>query len=234
MKMNRNSNTYTILFSIIMVIIVATILTIVAISLQPAQKRNIKIEKKKNILSALNIQSNAQNATELYDKYVIESFAVNLNGDKVVNIDAFNIDLKKELKKDEENQLWPVYVCATEDGTKYLFALYGKGLWGPIWGYIALNDDLNSVYGVYFDHKSETPGLGAEISTQDFQNQFKNKTLFNENNMFISIDVVKSGAGNNPFAVDAVSGGTITSNGLRDMIKICMTAYLGYIEKNKK
>ncbi|MDD3740647.1 MAG: NADH:ubiquinone reductase (Na(+)-transporting) subunit C [Bacteroidales bacterium] len=232
--MNRNTNTYTLLFSVIMVIVVATILTIVAISLQPAQKRNIKIEKKKNILSALNIPSDARNATELYDKYIIESFAVNLEGDKVANIDAFNIDLKKELKKNGEEQLWPVYICSTEEGNKYLFALYGKGLWGPIWGYIALNDDLNSVYGVYFDHKSETPGLGAEISTQDFQNQFKNKTLFDQNDIFISIDVVKSGAGENPFAVDAVSGGTITSNGLRDMIKSCMTAYLGYIEKNKK
>jgi len=216
-----------------MVVVVATLLTIVAISLQPAQKRNLEIEKKRNILSAINVSSNVENVAKLFDTHIKESFAVDLKGEKVPDVIAFDIDLKKELKKDKGDQVWPVYICETEDGKKYLFALYGKGLWGPIWGYIALNDDLNSVYGVYFDHKSETPGLGAEISAPLFQQQFRNKKLFNEKGKFVSIIVVKTGAGDDPFAVDAISGGTITSNGVKDMIDVCFTAYLSFIENNK-
>ncbi len=232
--MNRNSNSYTLIFSVIMVVAVASILTFVAVSLQPAQKKNLDIEKKRNILAALNIVTNTDNAVELFDSHVIESFAINIKGERISDINAFDIDLKKELKKDSDKQVWPVYICETDDdGRKYLFALYGKGLWGPIWGYISLNEDLNSVYGVYFDHKSETPGLGAEISTTEFQDQFRDKEIFDTDDKFVSIDVVKSGVADNSHAVDAISGGTITSNGLRDMIKTCMTAYLSFIEKNK-
>ena len=174
--MNRNSNSYTLIFSVIMVVAVASILTFVAVSLQPPQKKNLDIEKKRNILAALNIVTNTDNAVELFDSHVIESFAINIKGERISDINAFDIDLKKELKKDSDKQVWPVYICETDDdGRKYLFALYGKGLWGPIWGYISLNEDLNSVYGVYFDHKSETPGLGAEISTTEFQDQFRIK-----------------------------------------------------------
>ena len=232
--MNRNSNSYTLIFSVIMVVAVASILTFVAVSLQPPQKKNLDIEKKRNILAALNIVTNTDNAVELFDSHVIESFAINIKGERISDINAFDIDLKKELKKDSDKQVWPVYICETDDdGRKYLFALYGKGLWGPIWGYISLNEDLNSVYGVYFDHKSETPGLGAEISTTEFQDQFRDKEIFDTDDKFVSIDVVKSGVADNSHAVDAISGGTITSNGLRDMIKTCMTAYLSFIEKNK-
>jgi len=217
-----------------MVVAVASILTFVAVSLQPPQKKNLDIEKKRNILAALNIVTNTDNAVELFDSHVIESFAINIKGERISDINAFDIDLKKELKKDSDKQVWPVYICETDDdGRKYLFALYGKGLWGPIWGYISLNEDLNSVYGVYFDHKSETPGLGAEISTTEFQDQFRDKEIFDTDDKFVSIDVVKSGVADNSHAVDAISGGTITSNGLRDMIKTCMTAYLSFIEKNK-
>lgn len=232
--MDTNSNKYTFIYSIVMVVVVATILTLVAVGLKPAQKRNVELEKKKNILSALNIESTTDNVESLYDEYVVENYAINVNGEQIEGADAFNIKLKAELRKSESEQQWPVYVAKTKDGaTKYIFTLYGKGLWGPIWGYIALDDDLNTVYGVNFDHKQETPGLGSEINTKKFQEQFAGKQIFNESQEFVSIDVLKVETSDNSHAVDAISGGTITSNGLSDMIETCVSAYLGYIEKNK-
>lgn len=233
--MDRNSNKYTFIYAIVMVIVVATILTVIAVSLQPFQRRNVELEKKKNILAAFNVESTPDNVESLYDKFIVETFAVDVNGEKIDGVDAFNVNLKDELKKDPANQQWPVYLAKTDDGEmKYIFPLYGKGLWGPIWGYIALNDDLIEVYGVNFDHKSETPGLGAEINTPAFQEQFKGKRIFNDVHEFVSIDVIKTDASSNDYAVDAISGGTITSYGLRDMINTCLSAYLNYIEKNKK
>jgi len=210
--MDRNSNKYTFIYAIVMVIVVATILTVIAVSLQPFQRRNVELEKKKNILAAFNVESTPDNVESLYDKFIVETFAVDVNGEKIDGVDAFNVNLKDELKKDPANQQWPVYLAKTDDGEmKYIFPLYGKGLWGPIWGYIALNDDLIEVYGVNFDHKSETPGLGAEINTPAFQEQFKGKRIFNDVNEFVSIDVIKTDASSNDYAVDAISGGTITS-----------------------
>lgn len=233
--MDTNSNKYTFIYSIVMVVVVATILTLVAVGLKPAQKKNIELEKKKNILSALNIESTTDNVESLYDEHIVESYAINVKGEKIEGADAFTIKLKAELRKSESEQQWPVYIAKIKDGeTKYIFPLYGKGLWGPIWGYIALNDDFNTVFGVNFDHKGETPGLGAEINTKKFQEQFAGKQIFNESHEFVSIDVLKVETTDNNHAVDAISGGTITSNGLADMIETCVSAYLGYIENNKK
>jgi len=232
--MDTNSNKYTFIYSVIMVVVVAALLTIVALGLQPRQQKNIELEKKRNILSSLNIESTPEVVENLFDKYIIESVTINTAGEKVPKVEAFTINLKDELKKAPEVQSWPLYVAKIDDGsTKYIFALYGKGLWGPIWGYIAMNDDFTTVYGVYFDHKSETPGLGAEISTPAYQKKFANKKIFDESGKFVSVDVIKGGAGNNVYAVDAVSGGTITSNGLRDMLKNCISAYLKFIDENK-
>ena len=233
--MNTNSNTYTFIYAIVMVVVVATILTLVAVGLQPAQRKNIELEKKKSILAALNIESTTDNVESLYDKHIVDLYAVNTKGEKIEGADAFNIILKDELKKPVSEQEWPVYVAVTKDGEpKFVLPLYGKGLWGPIWGYFALNDDMNTVFGVNFDHKSETPGLGSEINTKKFQEQFVGKQIFDENQKFVSIATLKVETSDNLHAVDAISGGTITSNGLSDMIETCLSAYLNFIEKNKK
>ncbi|MCK9255174.1 MAG: NADH:ubiquinone reductase (Na(+)-transporting) subunit C [Bacteroidales bacterium] len=232
--MDTNSNKYTLIYSVVMVFIVAVLLTLVALSLQPRQQQNIEIEKKRNILATLNIETNAKNAEELYEKFIVEEIAVNSLGQILENIDVFNIDMKAELRKDSKDQILPVFVAKTDDGnTQYIFAMSGKGLWGVIWGYVALKEDFTTIYGAYFDHASETPGLGAEIATKTYQNQFKDKVIFNENGDFVSIKVIKGGAGDNPSAVDAVSGGTITSNGLSDMLNTCLSAYLNFINENK-
>ncbi len=233
--MDRNSNKYTFIYAVIMVIVVATILTFVAVSLQPFQKKNVELEKKKNVLAAFNVESNPDNVESLYEEIIVEVFAINVEGEKLDNVDAFKINLKDELRKPPADQQWPIYVAKTQDGDlKYIFPLYGKGLWGPLWGYISFYEDLNHVFGVYFDHKSETPGLGAEISTAEFQKEFIDKSIFDENGNFVSIDLIKTDASDNNHAVDAVSGGTITSHGLRDMLKTCLSAYLKFIENNKK
>lgn len=232
--MDRNSNKYTLIYSVVMVIIVATALTLIAVGLGPRQEKNVSLEKKSNILKTINISSTNEDVEELYDKYIIDALVINRNGERVDGVDAFNISLKEEQAKQPGEQLWPLYVAKIDDGSmKYIFTLNGKGLWGGIWGYLSLNDDLNTVYGVNFDHASETPGLGAEISTPAFQEQFKGKEIF-DGNTFVSIDITKRGAKDNIHAVDAISGGTITSNGVKDMLKDCLSAYMKYIEVNKK
>ena len=116
----------------------------------------------------------------------------------------------------------------------FIIPLRGKGLWGPIWGYIALRDDINTVYGAVFAHKSETPGLGAEINQGFFQEPFRDKKIFNENNEFVSIKVIKGGAPEGSLhGVDGISGGTITSDGVTDMLKERVGRYLPYLEKNR-
>jgi Na+-transporting NADH:ubiquinone oxidoreductase subunit C len=218
-----------------MVIIVAAVLALVAVNLAPRQERNVLLEKKANILKTVNVASEAGNVEELYDKYIIEAFVVNNSGRKSTEADAFNISLREEFAKQSEKQLFPVYIAKLEDSSeKYIFTLDGKGLWGGIWGYISLNDDLNTIYGVNFDHASETPGLGAEISTEEFQAQFKGKKIFNDGDEFVSVGVVKRGAENNIHAVDAVSGGTITSNGVEDMLRNCLSVYMEFIKDERK
>ena len=116
---------------------------------------------------------------------------------------------------------------------KYVFPLSGKGLWGPIWGYLSLDEDLNTVYGAYFDHKSETSGLGAEIATEHFQSQFSGKKIFNSENQFVAVKTNKRGA-QNENEVDAISGATITSTSVSEMLESCLNKYLPYIEKSRK
>ncbi len=233
--MDRNSNSYTFIYSVVMVIIVAAVLALVAVNLAPRQERNVLLEKKANILKTVNVASEAGNVEELYDKYIIEAFVVNNSGRKSTEADAFNISLREEFAKQSEKQLFPVYIAKLDDSSeKYIFTLDGKGLWGGIWGYISLNDDLNTIYGVNFDHASETPGLGAEISTEEFQAQFRGKKIFNDSDEFVSVGVVKRGAENNIHAVDAVSGGTITSNGVEDMLRNCLSLYMEFIKDERK
>ncbi len=132
----------------------------------------------------------------------------------------------------------PIYKVNKDGEIIYIFPLLGTGLWGPIWGNIALSDDLNTIVGVTFDHKGETPGLGSEIITDDFTNQFIGKKIFDDNNQFTSIIVKKGGVktlaqDQQIHGVDAISGGTITCNGVNDMLKDVIESYLPYIEKQK-
>lgn len=233
--MNKQSNLYIIIYASILVIFVAAVLSIVSTSLKSIQEKNVELEKKQNILHSINIISNKKNAESLYSKHITSSYIINYKGKKQEG-DAFIIDLKKEKLKPIEQQRLPVYESRLDDGSKKLIIpLAGQGLWGPIWGYISFNDDNNTVYGVTFSHESETPGLGAQIATPNFQKQFIGKQIFNANEKFVSIKLIKSKKENkNIHQVDAISGGTITSKGLEKMLRNCLSSYEGFLKESKK
>jgi Na+-transporting NADH:ubiquinone oxidoreductase subunit C len=232
--MNRNSNTYTVFYAAIMVVLVAAILATVAMALKPLQKRNFEIEKKQNILSSVNIESTTVNAEQLYAEKIINEYVVNSKGEVVEGENAFTTDLKVQRSKKPEERLLPVFECQTPDGLKYIFPLYGTGLWGPIWGFVALNDDMNTIYGANFDHQGETPGLGAEISTPMFEDPFIGKKIFDESGTLVSIIVAKVGqVAPEEHKVDGISGGTITSKGLEKMLLDDFTTYQEFFKKKK-
>jgi len=231
--MNRNSNSYTVLYAAIMVILVAAILASVSMALKPKQVRNIEIEKKQSILASVNIESTAENAEDLYAENIKNEYVVNVEGNEVEG-DAFTIDLKKEHSKPADQMHLPVFECQTDDGLKYILSLRGTGLWGPIWGFIALDDDMNTIYGANFDHQGETPGLGAEIATTAFEEQFIGKKLFDDTDKLTSIIVAKVGQeAPAEHKVDGISGGTITSKGLEKMLLDDFTSYEEFLNKKK-
>ena len=230
--MDINKNSYTVVFASIMVIIVAAALAYAAIGLKPFQDSNIVLEKKQNILSSVGITIDRENAEAKYSEYIKSEIVLNNKGEEVEG-SAFDIDLSKEMKKDVNTQLLPLFISQIDGATSYIIPLRGKGLWGPIWGFIALKDDLTTVYGAVFDHKGETPGLGTEINQPFFQEPFAGKTIFEGLN-FTSIKVVKVGYSKGDMhAVDGISGGTITSDGVTDMLSERLSMYLAYFEKIK-
>jgi Na+-transporting NADH:ubiquinone oxidoreductase subunit C len=217
-----------------MVIAVATLLSLAATMLQPRQEKNLEIEKKKSMLESIGVPANWENTEELYNQYIKESFVLNTKGETVEGVDAFNVVLRNEQKKPVEQQYLPVFNASPADGEKVIILpVEGKGLWGPIYGYVSLKSDLNTIYGATFDHKGETPGLGAEINTTQFESMFQGKKFF-DNEDFISIQVLKGGARDDDIhGVDAISGGTITSKGLEKMLYDCISKYNDYLIKNR-
>ena len=232
--MNKNSNTYQILYAAVMVLLVGTLLAFIYMALKPKQNENIANDTRKQILSALHIASpDDSQVKEVYEKYVIQDLLVDAEGnivDSAANV-AFNVDMKKNVKL-AERQL-PIMKCKTDDGSiKYVLPVYGAGLWGPIWGYIAVNDDGNTIYGANFSHEGETPGLGARITEQSFQDLFVDKHLFVDGD-FKSVAVLKKGqkATNGAEQIDALTGATITSRGVSDMMADCMAPYEAFLKK---
>jgi Na+-transporting NADH:ubiquinone oxidoreductase subunit C len=239
--MRSFSNTYIFVFSLIMVTIVAVLLSFVSTQLKPLQEMNVQIEKKEDVLRSVGKAEDAAEAedkntyiNEEFAKYITESYVIDFEGNRV-DADAFKImlELTKEIRLPREERNYPVFIYSENGGPKkYVVPVRGKGLWGPIWGYIALEEDLNTISGAVFDHKGETPGLGAEINTGWFQEPFIGKTIFNEAGEFVSVEVVKGGADpSSPHQVDAISGGTITSKALEEMIIDCMTGYVAHFKE---
>lgn len=248
--MNTNSNSYIFIYASVMVIIVAAVLSTTATLLKGKQLQNVKNEKMQAILASADIESTPENAETTYNKYITEEWVIDQKGEIVdlykngtfVNGDlrAFNLNMKTELykKSKDEAYLAPLFVCNVEGETFYIIPLLGKGLWGPVWGNIALRSDFKTVKGVVFDHKGETPGLGAEIVFPAFTNPFVGKTIFDDQGNFTSIKVVKGGvaklaADQQIHGVDAISGGTITSHGVNDMLFNCLENYVPYIKSIK-
>jgi len=237
--MDVNKNSYTFTFSAILVVVVAAVLAFAAESLKPLQKENIRLEKMQNILASVEIEATPSEAKEKFDQYIVDQKLLNSNGELIQDseLSAFDIDVVKEYKTfAEDERHYPLYVFEDGGERKYIVPLAGKGLWGPIWGYIALNSDMASIYGTTFDHKTETPGLGAEINQNEFQDKFVGKSIFNEQGAFVSIKVLKGGSdvSGNMHAVDGISGGTITSKGVGEMIERTLGLYVPFFKDNNK
>ncbi len=241
------SNSYIFRYASVMVIIVAAILSSAAMFLKPLQEKNEAIDKMKGILASANIKATSGNAIELYKTNITEEIVITNSGEiveasKSGEVEpgkslAFNLDLKKELYKKSKNLEFNIPLLVVEsNGIKtYIIPLRGTGLWGPIWGNIAVKDNFSTVVGVTFGHKGETPGLGAEIDTKIFQSQFVSKEIFNDGK-FQSVKVVKGGIVTLPanmhiHGVDAISGGTITSDAVSEMLANCLENYVPYINK---
>ncbi len=205
------SNKYIFIFITIIVVVCAAILTLASVGLQPIQNANREREKMTQILKA-------SGYTDV--KYVIPFFK----------------KVSEEIQVKGEKEQLQVYKLKSKNGEFcYVMPVKGKGLWGPIWGFIAVKQDGKTVNGAVFDHKSETPGLGAEINTDKFMSQFEGKLLFDEQGNFKSIKVVKGGVLNSnldpKFGVDAISGGTITSQGLEKMLENSLTPYIPFLKE---
>ena len=219
--MKTNSNSYTITYSIILVLIVAFLLAFVFQALKPMQDANVQLDQQKQILFALNQDRNMTNeqAVELWKKIIIADDIINSDG-KVVEVgkqggvdDGFKLNSKEA----KEGKL-ALFRCKVNGEVKYVIPVYGNGLWGPINGFIAINGDKRTVFGAYFNHESETAGLGAEIKDNaDWQAKFKGKKLFtDDNNQKIALSVEKK-IEDPKTQVDAVTGATLTSNGVTEM-----------------
>lgn len=248
MSTNTESNKYTILFAIGMVVIVGSLLAFTASSLKPNIKENERMEKQQNILYAMGVNNNGANdivfigtdkvASE-FSKYISKQLVLDANGNAVENNEAYLIDVKKEQAKAKNGQTrdLPLFVGEKDGQTFYIAPIRGKGLWDAIWGYIAMDKDM-VIQGAYFDHKGETPGLGANIKQRYFMDDFYGEKLLTESGEFKGITVAK---GNNDpknlikddYEVDALAGATITGDGVSAMIKSDLKLYLPFFKNLK-
>jgi len=204
MKLNTNSNIYTFVYMTVVVIIVAVLLAVVSQALAPKQQANILLDKQKQILGALKVDYTNADPADIYMALVNDT-----------------------LNYGEQE----VYVANLNGATKYILPLSGKGLWGGIGGYLALDADKNTIYGVNFNHESETPGLGAKIVELPFREQFEGKHIRNAAGEVVSVAVLKAGKhAEGQEQVDAISGATITSSGVSTMLEVNLAEYEEFLK----
>lgn len=233
-KLNTNGNVYTIVYATVIVIIVAFLLAFVASALKSTQDANVAIDKKQQILASLNIRGVEKSETEAKYEAVIKEALVYKVGSTTVKEGEDGFDVPSKEFKEKR----PFYIAEVDGQTKYIVPMTGAGLWGGIWGYVALNDDCQTVFGTYFSHESETAGLGARISEDWFQQEFNGKKLYADgNDKTVVLSVVKKGKEGTLQTdnyVNAVTGATLTSNGVNDMIQKSLTNYQDILDTYKK
>jgi Na+-transporting NADH:ubiquinone oxidoreductase subunit C len=224
--LNTNSNVYTILYAAVMVIIVAFLLVFVSQKLKARQDANIVNDTKQQILAALNLRD-LPNVAETYEEVITADALMQPNGKLMEYEGDFNTSYKQEFDKGNLH----VFVAKVDGQQKFVIPMNGLGLWGTIWGYIALNDDRTTVYGVYFSHSSETPGLGGEIASLKFQERFPGKQVVNGED--VALKVLKYGKADksSQYEIDGVTGATITSTGVNAMINKVLTEYIPFLTK---
>lgn len=217
---DKNGNAYIIMYSTVMVVVVAVLLAVAALALKPRQDANDLNEKKQNILASLSAQDQS------YDEY-IDVYVVDKEGKRIEGEDVFA--LLNDLLGTFEAGKFPIFEA--KDG-RVVIPVTGMGLWGPVWGYVALEKDMDTVAGIIMAHKGETPGLGAEIATPKYQANFVGKTIF-EGDKFVSVKLRKGGAKDPAHEVDAISGGTKTSDGVTAMLYNSLENYLPLLEAKR-
>ena len=217
---DKNGNAYIIMYSTVMVVVVAVLLAVAALALKPRQDANDLNEKKQNILASLSAQDQS------YDEY-IDAYVVDKEGKRIEGEDVFA--LLNDLPGTFEAGKFPIFEA--KDG-RVVIPVTGMGLWGPVWGYVALEKDMDTVAGIIMAHKGETPGLGAEIATPKYQANFVGKTIF-EGDEFVSVKLRKGGAKDPAHEVDAISGGTKTSDGVTAMLYNSLENYLPLLEAKR-
>lgn len=246
--MDTNKNSYTFIFATGLVVVVAFVLAYFATSLKPLQDANLKQEKMQNILRTVGKEYTREEALKEFTNFIKKGIVIDAQGNvieekegaEVENSLAFTLELAKEVKKPIAEQKIPLYVAEVDGKTFYVIPLQGMGMWSDIWGNVAFADDKNTIVGVNFDHKSETSGLGAEIKTDWFQAAWVGKKILKDDNAgftadnFASVSAIKGGADDtDPHGVDAISGGTVTSNATSDMFKGRIELYLPYFNNLK-
>ncbi len=240
----RQSNGYVILFTAIMTIVVGGLLSWTSQVLAPAQKISIELDTKTQILGAVQELKEGDDILAIYKKR-IKSLAVDINGNEITTnkkggaMVAEEINISKNYKKDPKDRIYPVFMYVNEhDSTKvdaYILPIYGAGLWDKIWGFAALDSDLETIVGVAFDHKAETPGLGARIKDAEVRSRYIGKKVFDTSGVLMSVSMVK-GEGNanlTDHEVDGLSGATLTAKGVNNMMTQYLTSYQAYFQKIK-
>ena len=230
--MNREGNVYTILFAAVMVIIFALGLSFLHNELRPRQLENERVDKMRQILRSLNIEKSAVEAEAEFNRLITNSYMITPEGTKIAgtertsnNDQAFAAVLRSDIVG------LPVFEATVNGNTVYILPMRGAGMWGPIWGYVAVNADGNTIFGATFDHTSETPGLGDAIATRPFGERYIGKKLFHGNN-FTSVAVVRPGTSAlNRDYIDGISGGTITSRSVGDMMYRSIGQYERFLRK---
>lgn len=262
MAFNKNSNSFTFIFATIMALLVGTVLAVVSMALKPMQKANEANQKRKDILKSIGVEIESNEAKAKFDQYIVERTSFNNLGEIAKQMsgeinssdksDPFNIDVKKDYKNNTKKVLkqfkgdreacnvaltkidinYPIFKANKNDTILYIIPCAGTGLWGPIWGFIALEDDFETIYGAAFDHKGETPGLGAPIKYKPFQSKFKNKTINLTGEK--AFEVVKANVPDGPHSIQGITGGTITSRGVGEMVDRTLTMYKLSFDKLRK
>ena len=241
----RQSNLYIILFAVTLTVVFGGALSLASVGLKPLQDKQVEIDTKKKILGAVMDISSIEDPNEILRIYneKVSSIVIDINGNTIEKDDKGNpivaekVNIQKNSKLDPKERQYPVFMFS-EDGSEvdsYIFPTFGSGLWDWISGYVALEQDLNTVLGIALDHKGETPGLGARITEANVQARYIGKKIFNAQGELVSINMLKGegNAGLNDHQVDGMSGATITGKGVNAMLKSYLECYLAFIEKNK-
>lgn len=248
MAINKDSNGYTFGFAIALVVVVGAILASVAMATKPFQEKNEAVKKKMDILKAILPEKEAdkvtrKNATAMFDEMVKleDAVVLDINGkvkEDITGDAILDIDIKKEYRdktlKDSDKS-FPLFISKDADGKKsYVIPVVGKGLWGPVWGNICLDDDKRTIKGATFDHKTETPGLGAEIKQAFFINRWIGEQITDDAGNPVTFEIVKDNSGKKePVKVDGITGGTITSKGVEEMVNRGLKPYIEYFKTLK-